>query len=199
MAAILGFRWTLVCLLLFVSGCSSLRVSSDYDGSVDFASLQSYDWLPAPGIRSADPAIQFDSLLAQRVKTAIDSQLAASGFQQQTERPDVLVTYHVAVDQKVSVTYLNELYGYRPGWGTGYRRSMRHSGYPSREAVVTEYQQGTLIIDIVRASDKKLIWRGTASDEVYPDSTAEAREKRVREAVAEILAQFPPPVSKEDQ
>jgi hypothetical protein len=46
---------------------------------------------------------------------------------------------------------------------------------------------------MVRASDKKLIWRGTASDEVYPDSTAEVREKRVREAVEAIFALFPPP------
>jgi hypothetical protein len=94
----------------------------------------------------------------------------------------MLVTYHVAVDQKVSVTYLNELYGYGPGRGTGYRRNMRYYGYPSREAFVTEYKQGTLIIDMVRASD-----------EVYPDSTAEVREKRVREAVEAIFTLFPPP------
>lgn len=197
MGAIAGFRWTVVSLLLLLSGCSSLQVSSDYDGSVDFASLHTYDWLPVPAIKSGGPAIQYDNLLAQRVRSSVDVQLSARGFHHQTERPDVLVTYHVALDQKVSVTYLNELHGYGPGSGMGYRRNMRYHGYPSREAFVTEYQQGTLIIDIVRASDKKLIWRGTASDEVYPDSTTEAKEKRIREAVEKILALFPPPDSKE--
>ena len=52
------------------------------------------------------------------------------------------------------------------------------------------------IIDIVSASEKQLIWRGTASDEIYPGNSAEAREKRVREAVQQILALFPPPDSK---
>lgn len=193
MDVITGIRCALICLLLVVAGCSSLQVSSDYDGAVDFASLRTYDWLPAPDVKTGDPAIQYDSLLAQRLKAAVDTQLAARGLQQQTESPDMLVTYHVAVDQKVSVTYLNELYGYGPGRGTGYRRNMRYYGYPSQEAFVTEYKQGTLIIDMVGASDKKLIWRGVASDEVYPDSTAEAKEKRVREAVEAIFAQFPPP------
>ena len=67
-----------------------------------------------------------------------------------------------------------------------------HSGYPRRNAVVSEYQVGTLILDVVRAADRQLIWRGTASDEVYPDNSTEARERRVREAVQKILEQFPP-------
>lgn len=182
------------CLLLLVllSGCSSMQISSDYDAEADFAALRSYDWLAAPKIKSGDPAVQYNSLLGQRVKTAVEKQLAAKGFVQEGGSPDFLVTYHVAVDQKVSVTYLNELYGYGPGWGPGYRRRMLHYGYPGRDVLLSEYQQGTLIIDIVRAGDKQLIWRGTASDEVYPDSSMEVRERRVREAVDKIFALFPP-------
>ena len=191
-----GARLSVVSLVWVLFGCSTLQVNSDYDAAVDFSVLHSYDWLPSPRIKSGDPAIQYDSLMEQRVKSAVEVQLAAKGFRRQAEHPDVLVTYHVAVDRKISVTYLNELYGYGPGWGVGYRRNMLHYGYPSSEAIVTEYQQGTLIIDIVSASDKQLIWRGTASDEVYPDNSAEAREKRVREAVQKILALFPPPDSK---
>lgn len=186
------FRSCFLFWALSLTACSSLQVSSDYDDKADFSSLQSYNWLPAPKIESGDPEVQYDSLLGQRVKSAVETQLAAKGFRRQTEKADVLVTYHVAVDQQVSVTYLNELYGYGPGWGPSYRRRMLHYGYPGRDVMVSEYQQGTLIIDIVRASDKQLIWRGTASDEVYPDMSMEAREKRVREAVEKIFAQYPP-------
>jgi hypothetical protein len=154
--------------------------------------LHSYDWLPVPKIKSGDPGIQYNSLLEQRVKEAVEAQLTNKGYVRETQQPDFLVTYHVVVDQKVSVTYLNELYGYGPGWGPSYRRRMLHWGYPGREVMVSEYQQGTLIIDVVRASDKQLIWRGTASDEVYPDSSMQAREKRIREAVDKILDLFPP-------
>ncbi len=185
---VFGLAWLL-------SGCSTMRVVSDYDATVDYAILHTYDWLPAPKIKSGDPAIQYNSLMEQRVKSAVEEQLGAKGFRRVVESPDVLVTYHVAVDQKISVTYLNDLYGYGSGWGHHRRRSYYGGygyGYSSRGVVVNEYKQGTLIIDIVNAGDKQLIWRGTASDEIYPGDTSAEREKHVREAVQKILALFPP-------
>ena len=170
-----------------------MQVSSDYNTDADFAALHSYDWLPSPSVKSGDPKIQYGSLTEARVKSLVDGQLARKGYVRDAGQPDFLVTYHVAVEDKVSVTYINELYGYGPGWGTGYRRNIRHYGAPGTEAVVSEYQQGTLLLDVVKADSKQLIWRGTATDEVYPELGQEAREKRLREAVQKILAQFPPP------
>jgi hypothetical protein len=186
------FRWSWLIVAFGLAGCSSLRVSSDYDSAADFSALQTFDWLPAAPVESGDPRIQYDSLLANRVKTAVNERLAAKGFERSAGHADFLVTYHVAIDNKISVTYLNELYGYGPGWGPMYRRNIMHYGYPGREAMVSEYQVGTLILDVAHAADRQLIWRGTASDEVYPDNSAEAREKRVRHAVQKILEQFPP-------
>lgn len=186
------FRWGWLIVAFGLAGCASLQVSSDYDSEADFSALHTYDWLPAPQIESGDPKIQYDSLLANRVKTAVNEQLERKGFERSAGHADFLVTYHVAIDNKISVTYLNELYGYGPGWGPNYRRNIMHYGYPGREAVVSEYQVGTLILDVVRATDRQLIWRGTARDEVYPDNSTKAREKRVRDAVQKILEQFPP-------
>ena len=183
----------MACFALLVAGCSTLQISADYDETADFAALRSYAWLPAPKIKSGDPEIQYNSLLDQRVRAAVETQLAEKGLARRDADADVLVTYHVVVDQKVSVTYLNEVYGYGPGWGPSYRRRLLHYGYPGRDVLVSEYQQGTLIIDMVRATDQQLIWRGTASDEVYPDMSMDAREKRVREAVEKIFAHYPPP------
>jgi len=69
-----------------------------------------------------------------------------------------------------------ELYGYGPGWDSNYRRNIMHYGYPRRNAVVSEYKVGTLILDVVRAADRQLIWRATASDEVYSDNSTQAGE-----------------------
>ena len=186
------FRWGWLIVMLGLVSCSTMQVYSDYDSQADFSALHRYDWLPVPRVESGDPRIQYDSLLESRVKTAVNERLADKGFVRDAGHADFLVTYHVAIDNKISVTYINELYGYRPGWGPGYRRNIMHYGYPRHEAMVSEYQLGTLIVDVVRAADRQLIWRGTASDEVYPDNSTEAREKRVREAVRKILEQFPP-------
>ncbi len=188
-------KWIGLVVVVALSGCASMQISYDYDGDVDFSSLHSYAWLPTPQVKSGDPKVQYGSLLDSRVKALVEEQLAARGFVKNADKPDVLVTYHVAIEDKTSVTYTNELYGYGPGWGTGYRRNMLHHGYPGSTAMVTEYQQGTLILDVVRSSDKQLIWRGTAIAEIYPDLSKEAREKRLREAVDSILANFPPPAT----
>jgi len=170
-----------------------MRVSSDYDTGVDFTALHSYDWVPSPKIKSGDPQIQYGSLMEARVKRLVEEQLTHKGYVQAIAQPDFLVTYHVAVEDKVSVTYINELYGYGPGWGAGYGRSIHRYGYPGSATMVSEYQQGTLLLDVVLAENKQLIWRGSATDEVYPELGQDAREKRLREAVRKILAQFPPP------
>ncbi|HFD78928.1 MAG TPA: DUF4136 domain-containing protein [Gammaproteobacteria bacterium] len=187
-------RWSWLILVTSLLGCASMQVDWDYDPAADFSSLHRYDWLPVPKLGEGGPRLQYDSLLEGRVKAAVDEELGAKGFRKDPEHPDFLVTFSVAIDRKLSVTYLNELYGYGPGWGPGYRRHLVLHGYPGREARVSEYDQGTLIVDIVRADTRRLIWRGTATDEVYPDSSPQAREKRVREAIHRILSGFPPKV-----
>ncbi len=185
------------CLLLVVgvSGCASMQVSWDYDANADFSGLHSYAWLPAPELKSGDPKVKYDSLLESQVKRAVEEQLAQKRFERNEEAPDFLITYHAAVDDKVSVTYLNDLHGYGPSWSSGYHYRRHVGGYTTtgREVLVSEYQMGTLIIDIVRADSKQLIWRGSASDEIQPGNSPEVREKRIREAVQKILGQFPPP------
>ncbi len=184
-------RWIWLLAVPVLSACAStLQVSSDYDADVDFAALHSYDWLPSPQTGSGDPGTRHGNLVKARVKKLVEEQFARKDYVQDTVQPDFLVACHFAVEDRVSVTYTNELYGYGPGWKAGYRRDMRH---PGSVAMVSEYQQGTLLLDVVKADNKQLIWRGTASDDMYPELGQEAREKRLRKAVQKILAQFPPP------
>ncbi len=183
-------RWTIFLLWIGLAACASMQLAWDYDEQADFSVLQRYDWLPAPQMSGDGPQIRYDGLLESRLRSAVDEQLHLKGFQRASERPDFLVAYHVAVEQRLSVTYLNELYGYGPDWG--YTRHRRLYGYPGRAATLSEYQQGTLILDVVQAEDGQLIWRGSASDELYPDLSAQARERRLAEAVQKILAPFPP-------
>jgi hypothetical protein len=187
------FHWSWLMLFPLLAGCTSILVSADYDPQADFSALHSYDWLPAPRVESGEPEIQYDSLLGSRIRDAVDEQLQHKGFTPDADGADFLVTYNVAIDQRVSVTYLDDLYGYRRGPGWYSSRPYRYADFPGPGMMATEYKQGTLILDVVRASDKQLLWRGTATAEIQPQSSPEAREKRVREAVQKILEQFPPP------
>jgi len=183
-------RWLALLLWLGLPACTTMQLAWEYDREARFPVLHSFDWLPAPQTSAGEPRTRYDGLLEERIRDAVEAQLRAKGFRRDTVQPDFLVAYHVAVDQRLSVTHLSELYGYGPGWGNP--RYQLSYGRPGREAVIGEYQVGTLILDVVLAENRQLVWRGSASDELDPDLSAEAREKRIRSAVERILAPFPP-------
>jgi hypothetical protein len=167
-----------VCIL---AGCSTMQIATDYDVEADFVGLKTYDWLPRPETASADPRIN-STLLESRVHNAVDAELAAKGYVKDASgSPDFLVGYHVAVQSQIDVYSMNEFYGYHRGWGWG--RSDVH---------VYEYDQGSLILDVVDPGTKHLLWRGGAEAEVRPSASPEQREERIQKAVRKILERFPP-------
>ena len=172
-------------LLVALSGCSSIEVSTDYDSSVSFSGYRTYAWIPGPQERTGDPRLD-NSLLDARIREAVERHLAAKGYKkEESGSPDFLITYHVALKGKLDVTTMNN-YGYGPGW-----RGARMAGAGST-TYVREYQEGSLLVDIVNPAQRHLVWRGTAQAEVTPTSTPEEKKARLDEAVGKILEGFPP-------
>lgn len=169
---------------LAMSCAPSVSVKYDYDKETDFASLKTFDWLPVPttAVGSVKAAVERNSLLDKRVKTAVNEQLVAKGLTQNAGNPDVLVTYHVGVDDKINVT----------DWGYGYAGYGRYYGMGPSTVDVYQYKEGTLLIDIIDAKSKQLIWRGAGTGTVDPEAPAEKREQRLNNAIARIMANFPP-------
>ena len=68
------------------------------------------------------------------------------------------------------------------------------SAYPLRGGGIStyEWQEGTLILDIVKAADNELIWRGGASRALPSSTTPEKTDKIIKEAVSKILKKYPP-------
>jgi hypothetical protein len=69
----------------------------------------------------------------------------------------------------------------------------RSTGAPHpRTGEAQSYLTGTLLIDIIDAASKQLVWRGTAAGEIDPGLTSRERDERIRNIVHEMLAHFPP-------
>ena len=62
------------------------------------------------------------------------------------------------LDRKIQV---DTMYHSHAGWG---RRSYRYGGYGHADTVVREYEEGTLLIDLLRPESGELIWRAGLSD-----------------------------------
>jgi hypothetical protein len=53
-----------------------------------------------------------------------------------------------------------------------------------------QYREGTLIIDLMDASNKNLLWRGWGTSVI--DGPIDLTEKQINDAVTKILKAFPP-------
>ena len=160
--------------------CSPIyNVKYDYDTKTDFASLKAYDWHPIPA--KAD----IDKLNIERIKNAVDSQMAAKGLKKAPDNPNFLIASHVGKKEKVRIA----------DWGYGYGPYGRYwGGYGGPRGVdVYKYEEGSLILDFVDAKSKKLIWRGSAKAQTNTVKTPEKRQELIDEAVQKILEKFPPP------
>lgn len=179
-----------ICLFA-ACGCSTLSVSYDYDSTADFSQYKTYAWLESKGKAHSDPRIDND-LLDGRIRRSVDAELGLKGLSRVPEpEADLLVGYHVTLDRKIEVSTVDSTYGYGrgPAWG--------RYGYGGRidvpETRVDQYDEGTLLLDLVDRKTQRLVWRGSATDRVELERHPEEREESLRAAVKEMLGSFPPP------
>jgi hypothetical protein len=178
-------RWgigALMCATLFAC-VSKPRTDLDYDTSYDFLAVKSYAWL-----EQAPEDAQFAGLYGVRVVDAVDEQLAFRGMKKvAADKADILVAYHLIVDTKYDVDTFYNSWGYRSfrGPGSGFGIGM----YDTR---VREYKVGTLLVDMIDPKLKQVVWRGSASSRVKKNLEPTERDQQIREAVAELMAPYPP-------
>jgi hypothetical protein len=170
--------------LAVLAGCSSYDIKYDYDMDSNFAAFKTYKWIPrmvSDASGSATTAVQSNTLLDKRIRSAVDTQMAAKGFTPTEENPDVFVVYHTGLANKVDVT----------DWGYTYAGSYWGGGL-GRSVDVYQYTEGTLIVDLVNAGNKQLVWRGSATGVVEPGRSPEQVEARINDVVTQIFDNYPP-------
>lgn len=177
-------RITVVALALTAAAaCSSVRVTTDYDPEVDFSGVGTYAWLDERSGVEGDRA-DVTSLLDRRIRRAVGDELRGKGIAPVArDEAQLLVSYHLGVEKKLDINTIHTGYGYGRDWyGAG----------GTSHTTVSEYEEGTLLIDFIDPSSKQLVWRGSGQARVRQSTSPKEREELVRKAVAEILASFPP-------
>jgi hypothetical protein len=54
------------------------------------------------------------------------------------------------------------------------------------------WETGTVILDVIDADNKKLVWRGTAETEVNPQAGPRENGPKLQKAIKMMLEKFPP-------
>ena len=151
-------------------------VNYDYDMDFDFSNLKQYDWLDIP---DDFPATE---IVVQRIKNAVNQQMAAKGFNQVPESPDF----------QISLQGFRDIVSQGVQTGTSYRGYGGYNRGYEQQVSVYEYEEGTLTLTIINTASDTLIWQGKATDIIEPSLSTEAKEKKTQEVVAKLLANFPP-------
>ena len=169
-------------LAVALTACSSVKVQTEYDKATNFKGYKSYAWiLQEPGPEQAPTAR--DPRIREAVVRGIDDGLASKGLTRAgpNQSPDLLVNvYGFAVNQidvrSYGYTYGPSPYGFYPTLATPGGVDVR------------QYRAGTLIIDLIDAATKQMVWRGTATDTFDPGAEA----KTISKAIDATLAEYPP-------
>jgi hypothetical protein len=127
-----------------------------------------------------------NSITGREVRHDIERELGQRGYTHVRDGDaDLTVAYYIGSKNRLQVTDYN--YGY-PFWGwRGWRWGSAWVVGPERQ--VTEYEEGTVIVDILDGAGKKLLWRGVGRSEVPDDPQDYA--KALNRSVSAILKQYP--------
>ena len=168
--------WAIAGVLVWLTACSPYQIRRDYDPEADFSGLKTFGWL----VPEKDSGISQPVL--KRVQAAVQRELEKKGFRVSPDNPDFWVAIHEGDREKIRVA----------DWGYRYSSHYRNGYWAARDIDVFQYEEGTLILDMIEAGSKALLWRGEARGSIDPVPTPERQERRIGEAVAELLKAFPP-------
>jgi hypothetical protein len=171
----------LIGLMLLLAGkVSAQQVKTDYDRSANFSQYKTYSW---------EHVKTKDALDVDRIKSAVNTTLAAKGWTQVDSGGDVsVVAVEMTRDQQTLNTFYN---GFGGGWGW---RRFGGGGFGNATTTTETYKVGTVVVDLFDTKTKELIWRGISSDTLSNNS--DKNIKNLNKGVEKMFKQFPPGSSK---
>jgi hypothetical protein len=164
--------------VVLASASFAQHVKTDYDHSANFGQYKTYSW---EKVQTKDP------LLIDRIKSAVNSTLAAKGWREVPSGGDAEVfAMETTQDRQTLDTFYD-------GFGGG-RRWRGFGGFGDATTTVETYKVGTLVIDLFDARTEKLIWRSSSSDTL--SDNADKNTKNLDKGVSKMFQHFPPASSK---
>jgi hypothetical protein len=175
--------WKQACCIVTLAGaaaCAAPKVGYDYDSSANFNVYRTYEWLPGNQESAGDQRVD-NALVDRRIRTAVDARLRSQGYHTPVNgKPDFYVAYRVAVKDRMK--------------GSSTQRYIGDFAYGTHTTItdIQPYNEGDLVVDVVDAETKQLVWRSYAQGEVSPGMTPDERDKRIAQVVDSMFSHFPP-------
>ena len=174
-------------IMLFAVSCTpALKVTNDYDKSVNFSTYKSFSFI---NIKISGSVSQLN---ADRIVDAIKDEMTRKGFIYSESNPDLKVNAITILKDKQTISSSTNYYGYggmyRP---YGYYGGGMASG--STTVSTYEYKDGSIAVEMIDAKTSKMVQQGIGNKEI--DKPSNDVEASIKTAIAAIMATFPPGVT----
>ena len=167
--------------VLFFSCTPTLKVSTDYDRSANFTAYKTFS------VYDLKTKGDVSQLNRDRIIRYIKSEMTRKGFVETDNNPDLMINAVTVLKDKRSFTASTNFYGYG-----GFYRPYGYWGVPASASTTVSaynYKDGSLVIDVVDAKTKKMIWEGMGYAQV--DKKPKNPEEVISEVVNKIMQSFP--------
>ncbi len=166
--------------ILAAVSTTAMDVYVDYDRSGRFSWYKTWSWF-----ETEETSLKgHNDLMHSRIKNAIEYYIGNGRLVEDTENPQLFITYHAVSTQARKVNPVS----FGVGFGGGWAMDPYWGGAGISSASAATYEQGTLIIDIWEAETKKLVWRGVAVD-AFDDDPKKA-DKKIDKAIEKMIKKW---------
>jgi hypothetical protein len=154
-------------------------VKTDYNHGADFARVHTYSW---GEVKTVNP------LYVDRIKSEVDRDLQARGWQQVGSGGDVTIFAQGGIhNQQQLETYYNGLGG---GWGGRWGWGGWGGPWGDTTTVVNNQKVGMLVVDIFDGNSKDLMWRGSSDEDL--SKNADKNTRNLDKDIDKMFKSFPP-------
>jgi len=167
----------------FFSACSSIKVDVDYDTDFSFNHTKTFAVIHKAKAEE-------NALVSDRIIAAIHSEMTSKHYEKTSaQTADLYIVFHTDVMNKSRIVQDYQYIGispYRYRYGYSYRGMM---AVPTTHTY--HYDEGKLIVDILDAKQKKIVWRGVATDSLKQHDTPEERTVYINEVMHSLFKTLP--------
>ncbi len=164
-------------VLLACATAQAQKIKVQYDKSLDFSKFKTYS------IDPVDPGSK--PMLRLAIQAAVEHDLNRVGLTKVAGNPDIVVQMYGATDNDMTYHYHDPIYG---GYNPPVNSIILWTGVPGTVTTVIIHK-GELVVDLIDASRKRLVWRGVAKQNL-----SDKRDKvldQINTAVEKMFLQYP--------
>jgi hypothetical protein len=185
-------RTTLVltaAILFTLAACDPMpQVHTAISPDAGVGDLHTFSLLPAArhlgGSEAPNDPMRVNSGSNRALRNALLQGFASRGYVVAESSPDFAVAYYATTQDKLDLMRWDYGYAWWPRWWRGW--GLRGPVGPTE---ATEYESGTVVVDVIKPRTRELLWRGKGRARVSDD--AGAYELDLQKTVSAIVARFP--------